>query len=359
VSAAPTLARPCPHLGFGVGLRCTHFAEILATWPPVDWFEIISENFLDSQGRPRYVLQQIAERYPVVLHGVSLSIGSADPLDFDYLGKLRRLAHAVRARWVSDHLCWTGVAGHTSHDLLPLPLNDQTLRHVAGRVRIVQDFLERPLVLENPSSYVTFAASTMPEWEFLARLVAETGCELLVDVNNIYVSSRNHGFDPHEYLDALAASAAGRVRQFHLAGHTDLGTHCIDTHDAAVTDAVWKLYRRAVAQLGPAATLLEWDARIPPLAVVHAEALRAREAAHGAIAPSTGYAAQTAEHKEDARDHPRAIPQSAGQPAPATRIPPAPTPSAPVPSSAAAAGVPHPAHWLPAEVEAEACQASA
>ena len=268
------------HLGFGVGLRSVHFSHILQTWPAVDWFEVISENFLDSQGRPRYVLEQIAERYPLVMHGVSLSIGSTDPLDFGYLSKLKRLAGEVNSRWISDHLCWTGVAGRTSHDLLPLPLTEEALSHVAARVRTVQDFLGRQLVLENPSSYITFAASTIPEWEFLSRLTEETGCGLLLDVNNVYVSSRNHDFDPHEYLRSIPAN---RVGQFHLAGHTDLGTHCIDTHDGRVVDPVWDLYREAVSLTGGAATLLEWDARIPTFEEVHAEALKAREwiAGHG------------------------------------------------------------------------------
>ncbi|HLJ10896.1 MAG TPA: DUF692 domain-containing protein [Planctomycetaceae bacterium] len=263
-----------PDLGLGVGLRTAHFAHILHQWPAVDWFEIISENFIDSQGRPRHVLEQIAERYPVVMHGVSLSIGSTDPLDFDYLAKLAALAGHVNARWISDHLCWTGVAGRNTHDLLPLPLNEETLSHVAGRVRVVQDFLERPLVLENPSSYVTFADSTMPEWEFLARLSEETGCGLLLDVNNVYVSSVNHDFDPVEYVESVPAE---RVVQFHLAGHTDCGTHCIDTHDGRVVDRVWELYRRARGLTGGVSTLLEWDAKIPEFAVVHAEVQKARQ----------------------------------------------------------------------------------
>src|SRR5437016_3507887 len=272
VSASPR-ANPSDHLGFGVGLRSVHFSHILRHWPAVDWFESISENFLDSAGRPRYVLEQIAERYPVVMHGVSLSIGSTDPLDFDYLAKLKRLAREVNARWISDHLCWTGVAGRTSHDLLPLPLTEEALAHVIARVRAVQDFLERPLVLENPSSYVTFAASTMPEWEFLSRLASGTGCLLLLDVNNVYVSSRNHDFDPQDYLRSIPVD---RVQQFHLAGHTDLGTHCIDTHDGRVVDRVWELYSQAVGLTGGAATLLEWDAKIPTFEEVHAEALKAR-----------------------------------------------------------------------------------
>jgi uncharacterized protein len=263
-----------PHLGYGVGLRSAHFSHILQEWPAVDWFEIISENYIDSQGRPRSVLQQIAERYPIVMHGVALSIGSTDPLNFDYLAKIKRLAGEVKARWISDHLCWTGVAGRTSHDLLPLPLTEAALRHVAARVRTVQDFLGRQLVLENPSSYVTFAVNTMPEWEFLSRLAEETDCGLLLDVNNVYVSSRNHDFDPSEYLRWIPHQ---RVVQFHLAGHTDLGTHCIDTHDSRVVDKVWQLYREAVALTGGAATLLEWDAKIPTFDEVHAEALKAKE----------------------------------------------------------------------------------
>lgn len=263
-----------PNLGLGVGLRTVHFRHILEHWPAVDWFEIISENFLDTQGRPRYVLEQIAERYPVVMHGVSLSIGSTDPLDMDYLAKLKRLARETRARWISDHLCWTGVAGINTHDLLPIALCEASLAHVARRVRQVQDYLERPLVLENPSTYVTFAASTMSEWEFLARLADESGCGLLVDVNNVFVSAANHDFDPQEYLQGVPAQ---RVVQMHLAGHTNCGTHLIDTHDGPVIDPVWELFRQAHERTRGVSTLLEWDARIPPFPQVHAEVLKARE----------------------------------------------------------------------------------
>jgi uncharacterized protein (UPF0276 family) len=261
------------NLGLGVGLRSVHFPHILRHHPAVDWFEIISENFIDSRGRPRHVLAQIAERYPVVMHGVSLSIGSTDPLDFEYLARLKRLAGEVRARWISDHVCWTGVAGRNAHDLLPIPHTEAALRHVVERVRAVQDFLERPLVLENPSSYVTFAESTMSEWEFVARLADEADCGLLLDVNNVYVSSVNHDFDAEEYLRHVPWR---RVVQFHLAGHTDLGTHCIDTHDGRVAERVWRLYRLAHEWSGGASTLLEWDARIPPFAELHAEVLKAR-----------------------------------------------------------------------------------
>lgn len=263
----------CPQLGLGVGLRTVHFPYLLRQRPPVDWLEIISENFMDSGGRPRYVLEQLAERYPIVMHGVSLSIGSCDPLNFDYLDKLRRLARHVRARWISDHVCWTGIAGRNTHDLLPLPFNEASLRHVVERVRTVQDYLERPLVLENPSSYVTFAESTMPEWEFIARLAEETNCGLLLDVNNVYVSSVNHDFDPIEYIRSIPVE---RVVQFHLAGHTNLGTQLIDTHDGHVVDQVWELYRLAYRLSGGAATLLEWDARIPDFPTVHQEVLKAR-----------------------------------------------------------------------------------
>jgi uncharacterized protein len=262
-----------PNLGVGVGLRMVHFGHILEHRPDVDWFEIISENFMDSQGRPRYVLDQIAERYPIVMHGVSLSIGSTDPLDFEYLAKLKRLSKGVRAVWISDHLCWTGVAGFNTHDLLPIPLNEDSLNHVAARVRIVQDFLERPLVLENPSTYVTFSHSTMTEWEYLSRLTDLTGCGLLLDVNNVYVSGRNHDFDPEEYVRSVPHD---RIVQFHLAGHTDCGTHCIDTHDGQVRDEVWDLYRIAAGLTEGVSTLLEWDAQIPPFEELHAEALKAK-----------------------------------------------------------------------------------
>ncbi len=262
-----------PHLGLGVGLRSVHFGHILEHNPEVDWFEIISENFLDTQGRPRYVLEQIAERYPIVMHGVSLSIGSTDPLDFEYLTKLKQLARQCAARWISDHLCWTGVAGLNTHDLLPVPTNEATLAHVIERVRIVQDFLERPLVLENPSSYVTFASSTIGEAEFLAHVAEEADCGLLLDANNVYVSCFNHDWDPLEYIDAIPAR---RVVQMHLAGHTNCGTHLIDTHDGRVIDPVWELYRRAQRRTGGVSTLLEWDARIPPFPEVHAEVLKAK-----------------------------------------------------------------------------------
>lgn len=264
-----------PHLGFGVGLRRVHFDYLLEQQPPVDWLEIVTENFLDSRGRARWVLDRVAERYPIVMHGVSLSIGSSDPLDFDYLRKLKRLAGEIRAAWVSDHLCWTGVAGMTTHDLLPMPLDDESLRHVVERVRVVQDFLERPLVLENPSTYLRYPTDTMPEWELLSRVAEEGGCGLLLDINNVYVASVNHRFDPVQYIESVPAS---RVVQFHLAGHANHGTHIIDTHDAHVADPVWELFRLAYERVGGASTLIEWDAKIPPFPTLLAEAAKAREA---------------------------------------------------------------------------------
>jgi uncharacterized protein (UPF0276 family) len=276
--AAPPHRLGLPDLGFGVGLRNVHFDHILDHWPAVDWFEVISENFIDSRGRPRYVLDRIAERYPVVMHGVSLSIGSSDPLDFEYLGKLKALARAIRPAWVSDHLCWTGILGRTTHDLLPMPLDHASLRHVVSRVRTVQDFLERPLVLENPSTYVTFTSDTLAEWEFLRAMAEEADCGLLLDVNNVYVSSVNHGFDAEAFVAAVPAE---RIVQFHLAGHTHCGTHLVDTHDGAVIDRVWQLYRLAYGRTRGVSTLLEWDARIPPFDVLHAEVLKAKAWARG------------------------------------------------------------------------------
>jgi uncharacterized protein (UPF0276 family) len=286
---APRLGHP--NLGLGVGLRTTHFQHILQEQPAVDWFEFISENFIDSRGRPRYVLEQIAERYPVVMHGVSLSIGSTDPLDFDYLGKLKALARDVRPRWISDHVCWTGVAGINTHDLLPLPLTESSLRHVVERVGIVQDFLERPFVLENPSTYAVFQGATMTEWEFIARLAEEAGCGLLLDVNNVYVSSANHGFDAATFIRSIPTA---RVVQFHLAGHTNLGTHIVDTHDGHVVDPVWELYRLAHQLTGGVSTLLEWDASIPPFEVVHAEVMKAKNFMGEHLSPAPAAAALAA-----------------------------------------------------------------
>lgn len=261
-----------PDLGIGIGLRTSHYGHILSEWPEIDWFEALTENYLDTGGRPSHVLEEVAKRYPVVMHGVSMSIGGSDPLDLDYLAKVKALADRIGAVWVSDHLCWTGVNGRNTHDLLPMPYNEESLAHTVARIRQASDFLERPVVLENPSSYVEFGSTTMPEWEFIARMAEQADCALLLDVNNVYVSSFNHGFDPVAYLDALPAD---RVVQYHLAGHTNNGTHIIDTHDDHVIDEVWELYRHAIGLTGPVSTLLEWDANIPDFNVVHSEALKA------------------------------------------------------------------------------------
>jgi len=249
-----------PDLGLGVGLRTQHFTDALASEGEVDWFEIVSENFMDTGGRPLHILDALSERYPIVMHGVAMSIGGTDPLDFDYLSRLKALADRINARWLGDHVCWTGVAGHNGHDLYPMPYNEESLAHIVERIRTVQDFLERPLVLENPSTYLAFASSTMAEEDFIAAMAEEADCALLLDVNNVYVTCRNHGLDAQRYLDAIPYD---RVVQIHLAGHTDNGDHCIDTHDDHVCDAVWALYAQVMEQAGSKATLLEWDDHIP------------------------------------------------------------------------------------------------
>lgn len=279
-----------PRLGLGLGLRNVHFEQILTQWPTVDWFEAISENFMDSGGRPRAIIRQVAERYPLVLHGVSLSIGSVDPLNLDYLARLKRLADEVKPAWISDHLCWTGVLGLNSHDLLPMPLTDESLAHVAGRVRQTQDILERPLILENPSSYVRFTQSTMEEPQFLRHLAEETGCGLLLDVNNVFVSCFNAGTDPVAYLEAFPCD---RVVQMHLAGHQHMGTHIIDTHDRPVRPEVWELFRLAWARTGGASTLLEWDGDIPSFEECHAEVRKAERYMQGVFDPARVTAPET------------------------------------------------------------------
>ncbi|WP_240807588.1 DUF692 domain-containing protein [Polyangium spumosum] len=263
-----------PDLGIGVGLRVPHYEEIFETRPAIDWLEIISENFLVPGGAPLANLDRALAAYPVIQHGVSLSIGGTTPLDFAFLRDLRALVRRTGSPWVSDHLCWTGTATLNTHDLLPLPYTEEALRHVATRARIVQETLEVPLLLENVSSYLTYTSSDMTEWDFLTAVVEEANCGLLLDVNNIYVSSQNHGFDPNVYVDAVPAR---RVAQIHLAGHTNYGDYIIDTHSGPVIDPVWDLYRRAIGRVGPVSTLIEWDEDIPPLATLLAEAKRARE----------------------------------------------------------------------------------
>lgn len=262
-----------PNLGLGLGLRHQHFDYVLKHQPTVDWFEVISENFIADHGWCKHMLLQIRQHYPIVMHGVSMSIGSSDPLNWQYLKDLKVLANEVEPEWVSDHLCWTGVHNLNTHDLLPVPLTEQSLQHICERINQVQDFLERPLMFENPSTYLSFQTSTMNEWTFLNEMSKRTDCGLLIDVNNIYVSARNHGFDPIEYVDSLHHNA---ITQVHISGHTDLGDHCIDTHDQPVCDAVWSLYARLMSLTNGVSTLLEWDANIPDFPTLHAELLKAK-----------------------------------------------------------------------------------
>jgi hypothetical protein len=262
-----------PCLGYGLGLRSHYYEAILARRPAVDWFEIVSENYLVDGGKALYYLDAIGEHYPLVMHGVSLSIGGPHALDQDYLQRLKQLAQRVQPAWISDHLCWSRGNAHQLHDLLPLPYSEESLQHVAARVRQVQDVLERPLVLENVSSYLRTTCDEFSEWEFLARLSELSGCELLLDVNNVYVSARNHGFDPWQFISALPAQ---RVRQIHLAGHTDYGNYVIDTHDHPISDPVWQLYQRTLEWLGPVATMIERDDHFPPFEELLAELGKAR-----------------------------------------------------------------------------------
>jgi uncharacterized protein len=266
-------------LGYGVGLRAEHFETILSGAARPEWFEALSENYLDTAGRPMHVLEKIRRDTPIVLHGVALSIGSADGLDGAYLAKLRRLADRIDAALITDHVCWTGVDGRSLHDLLPLPYTEEVLQHVVERVARVQDALGRRIALENPSTYVAFRHSTMAEYEFLAALAERADCDLLLDVNNVYVSARNLGFDAYAYLDAMPAA---RLAYTHLAGFTDCGTYLFDTHNAPVHEDVWALYRHLVARCGPLPTLVEWDADIPSFERVCAEAERARHEAQQA-----------------------------------------------------------------------------
>ncbi len=270
-----------PYLGFGLGLRTSHFQYVVDQRPPVDWFEIISENFMVGGGKPKHYLHAIRANYPMVMHGVSLSIGSTDPLDKDYLRQLKTLAAEVQPAWISDHLCFTRAGDVNSHDLLPLPYNEEALRHVVDRVHQVQDFLGRRILLENVSSYLSYRHSDRSEWEFYVQVVERADCHMLLDINNVYVSARNHGFDPMDYLSAIDPS---RVQQIHLAGHSDYGDYVIDTHDHDVPDAVWELYRQALPRFGRISTMIERDDDIPEFPVLLAELDRARDIADSALA---------------------------------------------------------------------------
>jgi uncharacterized protein len=264
-----------PYLGHGVGLRPKHYPAILDDGLRADWFEIISENYMLRGGRPLHVLERVRAERPIVAHGVSLSLGATDPLNARYLDELAALVDRFEPAWVSDHLCWGSYGRNYAHDLLPLPYTEEALVHVVARVEAVQERLGRRILVENVSSYVTFAHSTMPEWEFLAAVAQRADCGILLDVNNIYVSAVNHGFDAQAYLAGIPVE---RVGQIHLAGHTDNGTHLLDTHDHPVRAEVWDLYRSAVRRFGRVSTLVEWDDHIPPFEDVLAEAERARAA---------------------------------------------------------------------------------
>jgi uncharacterized protein (UPF0276 family) len=268
-----SMKRPLfPDLGMGLGLRREHYRHVLANRPAVGWFEVISENFMVPGGNPRRVLDSVRKDYPVVLHGVSLSIGSVDPLNDRYLDDLAALAKSVEPAWISDHLCWGSAHGIYAHDLLPIPTTEEALNHVVARVTEVQERIGRRILLENPSSYLQAPEADMTEWEFLAALAERADCGLLLDVNNIFVSAHNHGFDPVAYVDAMPAH---RVGQIHLAGHTVQGSLLIDTHDQPVREEVWDLYAYATSRLGRRATMIEWDAHVPAFEVLEEELGRA------------------------------------------------------------------------------------
>ena len=268
-----TLPSVAPHQGFGLGLRVPHYDDFLSGTVPVDFLEIISENFMVDGGRPLHILDRIRERLPIAMHGVSMSLGSADGLRLDYLQRLKTLADRVEPLWISDHLCWTSIENFNSHDLLPLPYTEEALEIVCRNVAFAQDVLERPILVENASTYVTFAANQLSEWEFISELCLRTGCYLLLDINNVYVNSRNHAFDPWDFISGVPAE---RVLEFHLAGHSQGRACLIDTHDNDVPDAVWTLYEKATERCPHAATLIERDDNIPALATLLAELDKAR-----------------------------------------------------------------------------------
>ncbi len=259
--------------GFGLGLRPEHYADFLAQAQPVDWLEVISDNYLVPGGKPLYYLDKIRRDYPMVMHGVAMNLGSIDPLDFNYLAEIKALTERIEPLAISDHLCWTGVDNKYLHDLLPIPYTEEAIKHVAGRIRQVQDFLGRRLVIENASTYLE-AKTDLHEWEFISAILSEADCDLLLDINNIYVSSRNHGFDPLRYLQGIPRQ---RIAYIHLAGHTDHGDHCIDTHDQPICAEVWSLYTEALRQWGTIPTMIERDANIPALPLLLAELNHARQ----------------------------------------------------------------------------------
>ncbi len=275
-----------PFLGFGLGLRPNYYEEILTNKPNIDWFEILTENYMIPGGKPLYYLDKIREHYPLVMHGVSLSLGSTDPFDKDYLIQLADLVKRIEPKWVSDHLCWTGVKGINAHDLLPIPYTYKAIEHLVARIQQVQDFLGRPILIENVSSYLTYKQSEMSEWDFIIEIVRQAGCFILLDVNNVYVSSVNHQFNPLEYIHAMPAS---RVVQIHLAGHSNLGEYIIDTHDAPVIQEVWDLYAETIKHLGLVSTMIERDDNMPLFAELLAELQQAKQIAKAILTKETVY----------------------------------------------------------------------
>ncbi len=264
-------------LGFGLGLRSQHYDYILSHQPEVDWFEILSENYMIEGGKPLYYLDAVSERYPLVMHGVSMSIGSTDELNWAYLKKLKTLIQRVKPKWISDHMCWTSAKDINTHDLLPLPYTEETIAHLVNRIKQVQDYLEQPILLENVSSYLTYQQSNTTEWSFLNEITRQSGCLLLLDINNIYVSARNHGFEAKVFIDEIDQQS---VRQFHLAGHSDFGTHVIDTHDHDVCKDVWDLYGHALDRFGAISTMIERDDNIPDFPELLAEMNQAKQIAN-------------------------------------------------------------------------------
>ncbi|WP_454780486.1 MNIO family bufferin maturase [Legionella sp. WA2022007384] len=274
------VTKKMPFLGFGLGLRPDYYEEILQQKPNLDWFEILTENYMVPGGKPLYYLDQIRSHYPIVMHGVSLSLGSTDPLDSDYLKQLKKLATRIEPVWISDHLCWTGVNGINAHDLLPIPYTREAVSHIVSRIQQVQDFLGRPILIENVSSYLTYKQSEMSEWEFILEIVKQADCYILLDVNNVYVSSVNHQFNPMDYIFAMPPE---RVAQIHLAGHSNHGNYIIDTHDAPVIQPVWDLYAATLQRLGPISSMIERDDNMPPFAELLAEINHARRIAESIL----------------------------------------------------------------------------
>jgi len=263
-----------PYLGYGLGLRTEHYDYVLNNQPNIDWFEVVSENFMVAGGKPRYYLDAIREQYPIVMHGVSMSIGSSDPLNWDYLKQLKTLINQVQPAWISDHLCWTGVNNTNAHDLLPLPYNDDVIKHIVERIKTVQDFLGQQILIENVSSYLTFKDSKMNEWDFYSRVVEEADCLMLLDINNIYVSARNHQFDALEYINRVDKK---RVQQIHLAGHSDYGDYVIDTHDNDICPDVWELFSIALKKFGKVSSMIERDDNIPAFSELEEEFKQMRQ----------------------------------------------------------------------------------